>query len=87
MLVSEDLFGKVSAAAMSFSYSDEIEEDFRESPNEDDFEKVDDKALDDFDDDIYGDELDADDEQVAVDASKDVEFGDDFLEDTAEADD
>lgn len=84
MLVDEQLFGKVSVAAMSFSYSDEIEEDFKESGNEDDFENVDDKALDDFDDDIYGDELDEDDEQVAVEASKDDGFEDDFYEDTDE---
>ena len=40
-----------------------------------------------FDDDIYGDELDADDKQVTVDSSKNNGFEDDFYEDTNELDD
>lgn len=74
----EMLTGK-TISALGFSYVDEYNEDYGNFDKEDDFENVDDNALNEFDDDIYSEsEIEEDESAYNVDSYSDSDFDDDF---------
>ena len=65
----------------------EIDENYEDSGDEDDFESLDDNTLNKFDDDIYDDTIDDDDMNVSYDSAYTEDYNDALAEDYSDADD
>ena len=80
MLINDEMVNDVKLMALSFSYTDEIDESYEDSTEEDDFESLGDESHAKFDDDIYDDTLDEDDVNVSYDSDTE-DYEDELSED------
>lgn len=83
MLINDEMVNDVKYMALSFSYTDEIDESYEDSTDEDDFESLGDDTLNKFDDEIYDDSLDEDDVNVSYDFEYPEDYNDEITEDYA----
>lgn len=92
MLNNDQIQNDVKVMALGFSYTDEIDENFEVSTDEDDFESVSDDALSKFDDDFsetLDESIDEDDMTVSYDSEvSDIsaEYDDEITEDYSDSD-
>ena len=84
MLINDEL-NDVKVMALGFSYTDEIDESYEDSGDEDDFESLDDGLLNKFDDDIYDDTIDDDDVNVSYDSDTE-DYNDELSADSSDDD-
>ena len=85
LIYNNEMINDVKIMALGFSYTDEIDESYEDSGDEDDFESLGDDALNKFDDD-FDETIDEDDIQLPEDSYETEDYNDELSEDYSDSD-